>query len=244
MRNEVVAAVVILLVIASAGAAGYFVGVSSQRTTTLVSTTTLPANYVNKNVFVINVNGSLYYADDISSDTVVQNPGYTYFRNTSVAFDGVKFETVCPQEDLGCPVLAGNKTTQTVTVMLGVYQFKMTFPNGTTVTTGSAIGDLTYTYAISNGAGMLIEYVEYNYPNNFLPYHVFLLVSVQSSCGPFGCDQSTTTMTCFATPTNATTMVTISNSTVTHMKTATSSSTAIYGCTSLASFLPLAMAKD
>lgn len=80
MRNEVVAAFVILLVIASAGV-GYLVGYSGQHTTTLVSTTTLPATYVNKNVFVMNVNGSFYYADDISSDVVVQNPGYAYIRN-------------------------------------------------------------------------------------------------------------------------------------------------------------------
>jgi hypothetical protein len=199
MRSEIVATLLILLIIASAGV-GYFVGYSGQHTTTWVSTTILPATYVNKNVFVMNVNGSFYYADDISSDIVVQNPGYTYFRNASVTFDGVRFDTVCPQEDLGCPVPVGNETTQTVTVMAGVYQFEVTFPNGTTVTTGNVIGDSNYTYAMSNGAGMLIEYVEYNYPNNVPPYHVFLLVSVSSPCGPFGCDISTTTLPSGQTP--------------------------------------------
>jgi hypothetical protein len=192
MRDEIVITLVMTLVIASAGV-GYFIGYSSQHTTTVVSTTTVPA----KNVFVMNVNGSFYYADDISSDIEVANPGYAYFHNASVTFDGVKFETICPQDYLGCPVPAGNKTTQTVTVMLGVYRFNMTFPNGTTVTTQGVIGDLTYTYAISNGAGMLIEYIEYNYPNNYPPYHAFLLVS---SCGPFGCDISTTTVHSGQTP--------------------------------------------
>jgi flagellar basal body-associated protein FliL len=56
---------------------------------------------------------------------------------------------------------------------------------------------------------------------------------------PFGCDQSTTTMTCFATPTNATTIVTTSNSVATRVITATTSnSTAIYGCTSVTGVLP------
>ena len=55
MRSEIVATLLILLIIASAGV-GYFVGYSGQHTTTLVSTTILPATYVNKNVFVMNVN--------------------------------------------------------------------------------------------------------------------------------------------------------------------------------------------
>jgi hypothetical protein len=174
MRNEVVAAFVILLVIASAGV-GYLVGYSGQHTTTLVSTTTLPATYVNKNVFVMNVNGSFYYADDISSDVVVQNPGYAYIRNASVTFDGVKFETICPQGYSGCPVPSGSTTTQTVIqVRLGVYRFNMTFPDSTTETAQGFIGDATYTFALSNHvssrAGMLIEYIEYNYPNDFPPY--------------------------------------------------------------------------
>ena len=206
MRDEVVITLVIVLVIASVGA-GYLVGYSSQRTTTLVSAPTLPAAYVNKSVFVMNVNGSFYYADDISSDMVVQNPGYAYFHNASVTFDGVKFETICPQGYMGCPVPAGNKTTQTVTVMLGVFRFNMTFPDRSTETTGNVIGDLTYTFALSQHtnprAGMLIEYVEYNYPNNYPPYRAFLLVSpipTGSSCGPFGCDISTTTVHSGQTP--------------------------------------------
>jgi len=184
MRDEIVIALVIVLVIASAGA-GYFAGTSSQRTTTLVSTTTLPPTYVNRNVFVMNVDGSFYYADDISSNLIIQNPGYAYFRNVSVTFDGVKFEMICPQGYSGCPLASGNATSQTVTqVLLGVYELNMTFSDGTTETTLGFIGDATYTSALSNHvsprAGILIEYIEYNYPNNPSgngPYHAFLLVS-------------------------------------------------------------------
>jgi hypothetical protein len=185
MRNEVVASLLIVAIVVGAGA-GYLLGSSSQRTTTLVSTTTLPPTYVNKNVFVMNVDGSFYYADDISSNVVVQNPGYAYFLNASVTFDGVKFEMICPQGYSGCPLASGNATTQIVTqVLLGVYKFNMTFSDGTTETILGFIGDATYTFALSNHvsprAGILIEYIEYNYPNNPSgngPYHAFLLVSM------------------------------------------------------------------
>jgi hypothetical protein len=60
----VVEAEVIALVIAGGGA-GYLVGSSRLRTTVVVSTTTLPATFVNKSLFGMNVNGSLCYADDI-----------------------------------------------------------------------------------------------------------------------------------------------------------------------------------
>lgn len=184
MKNGTIAALLVVAILAGAGA-GYFIGSTGQRQTTLVSTTTLPATQVNRNVFVMNVSGSFYYADDISSDVVLQNPGYAYFRNASVTFDGVKFETICPQGYSGCPVPSGNTTTQIVTqVLIGVYKFNMTFPDSTTETTQGFIGDTTYTFALSNHvsprAGMLIEYIEYNYPNNLSgngPYHTFLLVS-------------------------------------------------------------------
>jgi hypothetical protein len=199
MRNGVVAVLVVLVIALGVGT-GYLVGASNQRTTTSVSITTVTTSittvttsitaastaYANKSsVFVMNVNGSFYYADDISSDVVVQNPGYAYFRNASVTFDGVKFVAICPQGYSGCPVPSGNTTTQTVTqILISVYKFNMTFPDSTTETTLGFIGDATYTFALSNHvsprAGMLIEYIEYNYPNNLSgngPYHTFLLVS-------------------------------------------------------------------
>jgi hypothetical protein len=195
MRTGAIAALLVVAIIMSAGA-GYLVGVSSKRTTSLVSTTTLPATYANKNVLVMNVGGSLYYADDVSSDIEVQNPGYAYFLNASVTFDGVKFETVCPQSYFECLVSIGNKTTQTVTVTvppLGVYRFYMTFPDGETETTEGFLSDASYTLTLSNHvsprAGMLIE------GNG--PYDTFLLVSY---CGPPGCDNSTTTVHSGQTP--------------------------------------------
>jgi hypothetical protein len=195
MRTGAIAALLVVAIVIGAGA-GYLVGVSSQRLTTLVSTTTLTATYANENALVMNVGGSLYYADNVSSDMEVQNPGYAYFLNASVTFDGVKFETVCPQSYSECLAPIGNKTTQTVTVTvppLGVYRFDMTFPDGKTETTEGFLDDASYTLALSNHvsprAGMLIE------GNG--PYHAFLLVS---SCGPFGCDISTTTVHSGQTP--------------------------------------------
>jgi len=102
--------------------------------------------------------------------------------NGSVAFDGVKFQTICPSVYRDCP---GSNSSSTI-VWADVLQLKMTFPNGTNATVGRA-GFFTAipTYVLSQNstqkAGMLIEYVnDYNYPYGTTDYAVFLLVS---SCG-------------------------------------------------------------
>jgi len=107
------------------------------------------------------VNGSLYYADDVSSDITLGGPGYSYFHNASVTFLGVTFETYCPPSDSGCPVPSGTTITSTTTVMLGLIRFSATFPDGTTETMNAVIGDATYVYVFSRHtdpqAGILIS---------------------------------------------------------------------------------------
>ena len=181
------AALALLVVVLIVGAGtGYFVGIANERSVTVASTfaststTTLSTAYVFKSrVFAMDVNGTLFYADDVSNDTRVENPGYSYFTNGSVTFDGVKFEMVCPPSYNGCPAKAG--VNQTVTLLAGAFRFNMTFPDGASETGGNVIGDLTYVFALSPHstprAGILIEYIMYDYPHNFPPYHVFLLVS-------------------------------------------------------------------
>src|SRR5208283_3510113 len=133
-------------------------------------------------VFLMDVNGSYYWADDVSKDIVIGSPGYSYFLNGSVAFDGVNFQTICPSVYRDCP---GSNASSTI-VWAGVIQLKMTFPNGTNETVGRAgLFTAIPTYVLSvnstQRAGMLIEYVnDYNYPYSTTDYAVFLLVS---SCG-------------------------------------------------------------
>jgi hypothetical protein len=107
-------------------------------------------------------------------------PGYSYFLNGSVTFDGVKFRTICPASYGGCP--GSNSNSKTVTI--GAISFNMTFPDGTTETAGKVIGDSIFTLIISQHqprAGMYIEYVnDYGNFSNSVDYAVFLLVS---SCG-------------------------------------------------------------
>ncbi len=188
MKNGVAAALLVLVVVVSVGT-GYLVGGANLRITTSVSTTTLSTAYVFRGgVFTMNVNGSLFYADNISGDMVVQNPGYAYFMNGSVTFDGVKFETICLPNYSGCPIPAGTVQNQTRTVPgAGAITIKMTFPDKNTETRGEVIGDSTYVFVLSQHAnpraGVLIEYIEYNYPHNFPPYKAFLLVSTPSCCG-------------------------------------------------------------
>ena len=126
---------------------------------------------------MMKVNGSYYWADDVSRDIVIGLPGYSYFLNASVTFDGVKFQTICPPIYRDCP---GSNSSSTV-VYAGAIRFNVTFPDKTTETVGDVIGDSIFTYVLSQHtpmAGMLIEYVnDYNYPNSSSDYAVFLLVS-------------------------------------------------------------------
>ena len=125
------------------------------------------------------VNGTSYYADDVSNDTVVGNPGPSYFLNGSVTFDGVKFDLLCPPSYDMCPAEEG-VSQSVVTFGIGSFTFNMTFQDGKTETAGNLIGDLDYSLALSQHtnprAGMLVEYFSYQSPVTI--FRVFLLVSV------------------------------------------------------------------
>lgn len=151
--------------------------ISTTATRTLTTTDTPVTNH---EVFLLNVSGAYYWAVDVTNDIVIGSPGYSYFLNGSVAFDGVKFRTVCSSNYDGCP---GSNSSSTM-VWADAILLKMTFPDGTSETVGRA-GFFTAlpTYVLSQNstpiAGMLIEYVN-DYPHCSAPYAVFLLVS---SCG-------------------------------------------------------------
>jgi hypothetical protein len=195
MRYEVIAVLLVVLVIAGAGA-GYLMGDLNVRTVTAASVNTTTATTVltvhasstqtvqRSVVSLLNLSGTYYWAVDVSKDTVIGMPGYSYFRNESVTFDGVKFQTICPQSYRDCP---GSNSSSTI-VYAGAIRFSMTFPDNATETTGDVIGDSIFTLVLSQHqprAGMLIEYVN-DYGGNSVDYAVFLLVS---SCGqsPYVC---------------------------------------------------------
>ncbi|HYC11208.1 MAG TPA: hypothetical protein VEC02_00910, partial [Nitrososphaerales archaeon] len=72
-------AIMVVVLIVGAGT-GYLVGIANQRATAVVSASTPPATlstaYVFKSrIFAMDVNGTLFYADDVSNDTHVENPG-------------------------------------------------------------------------------------------------------------------------------------------------------------------------
>ena len=174
-------------------AASLFVAVGGAKTTTYtrtdtdISTATITSEHTVTQtsatrgvVSLMKVNGSYYWADDVSRDIVIGQPGYSYFLNASVTFDGVKFQTICPPIYRDCP---GSNSSSTV-IYAGAIRFNVTFQDKTTETVGDVIGDSVFTYVLSQHspmAGMLIEYVnDYNYPNSSSDFAVFLLVS---SCG-------------------------------------------------------------
>ena len=152
---------------------------SAASTQTDATTSATYTSVSNNGIYLMKVNGSFYWADDVSKDIVVQNPGYSYFLNGSVTFDGVTFKTICPPTYAGCPVPPGTTIQNQTIVMAGAIRFNMTFPDKTTETAGNIIGDSIYMFVLSHHypkAGMLIEYVN-DFPHNSVAYGVFLLVS-------------------------------------------------------------------
>jgi hypothetical protein len=190
LKGTTVALVVVVVAILGLGS-GFWAGVSNSHqlttafvtSTSSITTTSFSTEYgpvLNNEVFLMQVNGSFYWADDVSKDITIGMPGYSYFRNASVTFDGVKFQTICPPGYGGCPGSGSSFTT----VLAGAIRFNMTFPDGRTETGGDVIGDSIYTFVISQHyprAGMLIEYVN-DYPKSPVDYAVFLLVS--ACCSP------------------------------------------------------------
>lgn len=118
------------------------------------------------------VNGSAYYADNMTSDITVGNPGYSYFLNGSVTFMGVKFATICPPIYAGCPIPPGTTVTTQETVGAGAIRLNLTFPDGSNETIGGVIGDITYFFVFSHHAnpqaGILIVYTSSGYKSYLL----------------------------------------------------------------------------
>ena len=181
----IIAAAIVIAGVLIAASLFFALGQTTKTVTTTITSepTTTQTSAVRGVVSLMDVNGSYYWADDVSRDTVIGMPGYSYFLNGSVIFDGVKFQTICPSYYRDCP---GSNSSSAI-VMAGAIRFNMTFPDNTNETDGAVIGDSIFTYVLSQHsqprAGMLVEYVnDYDYPHydNGRAYAVFLLVS---SCG-------------------------------------------------------------
>jgi hypothetical protein len=133
---------------------------SSEATRTV--TTTMQST--GPEVMLMTINETQYYADDVSNDFALQNPGYSYILNGSITFMGVQFRTNCPPVYAGCPEPPGSTNQTRETVTLGVISFNMTWQQDkSSETAGGMIGDSTYVYFLSKragpSAGILIENV-------------------------------------------------------------------------------------
>jgi len=108
------------------------------------------------------VNGSLYYADNVTMDISGGNPGYLHFQNTSVTFLGVKFDTYCPPSYGGCPVTTGTTIMAQTSMSIGAIRVNATFPDDSTETMNAVIGDLDYVFLLSRHGnpqtGVLVVY--------------------------------------------------------------------------------------
>ncbi len=117
---------------------------ASTRTTT-VSVTEI-VNHTGTSILTsvptMEVNGLLYYADNVTSDVVIQIPGYSYLLNGSVTFLGVRFTTICPPQVEGCPAPGSTVTNQSSISAIagGAIRLSLTFPDGTNETIGGEPG--------------------------------------------------------------------------------------------------------
>ena len=100
MKNELAASLVVVVLVLGA-AAGYFMGVAGSKANTTTTTTSTSATYtavLNNGIYLMKVNGSFYWSDDVSKDILVGMPGYSYFLNGSVTFDGGEVPNHMPAE--------------------------------------------------------------------------------------------------------------------------------------------------
>jgi hypothetical protein len=138
------------------------------------STTTVTQSFTGSGSnFMMNLNGSLYYADNVTTDFTAGSPGYSFFHNASVTFQGVTFQTYCPPADAGCPPPPGATVTVTGEMTIGAVRLNATFPDYDTETMAAPIGDSNYVLLLSHHtdpqAGILIVYSD--------GYKAYLLVS-------------------------------------------------------------------
>ena len=122
------------------------------------------------------VSGTEFCSVEVTNDTVLGNPGYSYFKNGSISFMGVTFQTICPPGGMGCPGV----TSRTATMFSGEMRFTMTFPDHTNETAWGITGVDPYVPILSvhsnPKAGMLIEDEGYDAQMGEEIVHVFLLV--------------------------------------------------------------------
>jgi hypothetical protein len=129
---------------------------------------------------VIDFNGTAYCSSDVSKDVVVGSPGYSYFLNSSVAFMGVVFQTLCPANYSGCPGSSGNSTA--TVLYAGAMKAVVTFPDKSNETIGGVVGDSDQALFLSAHAdpraGIEIQYVPGLYASGASTsnYRVLLLV--------------------------------------------------------------------
>jgi len=156
LRKEKIAAVAVAALVVGAGAYFYWGAVGQRNGST-------SSHNPRSILLIMEVANSLYYAVEVTDDIVFAASGYSYLKNGSVTFIGVKFQTLCPASILGCPN-PGHNGTQTGLGYPGAYlKFTMTFPDGKSEGMTKAWGNTNYSPFLSTHtkprAGILVEYV-------------------------------------------------------------------------------------
>jgi len=155
------------------GSSGSSISTSSSATVSSSMSAVLSYSGCNN---AITLNGTEYCMLNVSNETLFGNPGYTVFNDagSSISFNGVTFTLLCPSGYVGCPNTSHNSTT--VTLLIGVIDLRLTFPNNTTeyIHNFVPLGPQNVTMlpnVANSSAGIYFEFVQHN-------YETFLLVSL------------------------------------------------------------------
>ncbi|HME18252.1 MAG TPA: hypothetical protein VKF15_00755 [Nitrososphaerales archaeon] len=172
MQNKIVAVVAVVMVALGASATYGWLALAPQPQQTV---TRLNVG----NLLFMQVGASLYFADEVTAQTVVPSNGYSYFTNSSITFYGVKFQSVCPTSIIGCPG-ASNSTGATSVGIPGTFtKVTISFPDAKRETvTGGVAYQVFATYVTNHSgprAGVAFEYISLT-----KTYRVFLLVTPYS----------------------------------------------------------------
>jgi hypothetical protein len=172
MQNKVVAVIAVVMLVLGASVSYGWLALRPQ-----------PPPVITKlnvgNLLFMQVGSSLYFADEVTGQTVVANTGYAYFTNSSIMFYGVKFQTVCPTSLIGCPGASNSTGATSVGIPGSFVKVTVSFPDAKRETiTGSVQYQVFATYVTNHSgprAGVAFEYITLT-----KSYRVFLLVTPYS----------------------------------------------------------------
>jgi hypothetical protein len=198
--NKLVLAVIVVLIVIGATVAGFLeIGALSTPTKTITCPPNCGSTVSNDggsepvtqttSKSTTTVNGTTYYADNVTSLMVAEGMGTFHFNNGSVTFLGVEFQTICTEYGSACPGVPAPPPGTTITLQSGPgITLNVTFPDHSSETISRAFpigGFEAFSCHNDPQAGILIMYT-----NSSPFYKSYLLVSTADTGTTNSCASS------------------------------------------------------